>query len=167
MKVWTQSFDLTTAMKGLVLQRFIDVEAETKRQKYIAQYIGNQQPVVPYTYKADIPKPQLKPGLLLVRVKWTGFCHTDLIVANVSDLLLSIPPFLLSTFPYRSSLPFGDQRLNEASTIRENYNGTLPMIPGHENVGIVKEIGEGVSGFQVGDRVGTSVFRASCGAYRL
>lgn len=41
------------------------------------------------------------------------------------------------------------------------------MIPGHENVGTVEEVGPGVSGFEVGDRVGTSVFRGSCGAYHL
>lgn len=37
------------------------------------------------------------------------------------------------------------------------------MIPGHESVGIVHQLGEGVEGFAIGDHVGLSVFRDSCG----
>jgi D-arabinose 1-dehydrogenase-like Zn-dependent alcohol dehydrogenase len=37
------------------------------------------------------------------------------------------------------------------------------MIPGHETVGLVTELGQGVTQFNVGDRVGLSVFRKPCG----
>jgi propanol-preferring alcohol dehydrogenase len=44
-----------------------------------------------------------------------------------------------------------------------DYSGRLPMIPGHENVGTVAVIGLGVKDFEVGDRVGVSLFQNSCG----
>lgn len=39
----------------------------------------------------------------------------------------------------------------------------LPLIPGHEGVGIVKEIGEGVTSIKVGDRVGIPWLYSACG----
>lgn len=39
------------------------------------------------------------------------------------------------------------------------------MIPGHENVGVVVSVGSEVKNFQVGDRVGCSLFRRSCGKF--
>src|SRR3546814_8188038 len=39
----------------------------------------------------------------------------------------------------------------------------LPIIPGHEIVGIVAAIGEGVTGFLPGDRVGVPWLGHSCG----
>ncbi|MGA2763800.1 MAG: zinc-dependent alcohol dehydrogenase family protein [Spirochaetia bacterium] len=39
----------------------------------------------------------------------------------------------------------------------------LPLVPGHQVVGVVAEIGEGVSGFSVGDRVGIPWLGATCG----
>lgn len=39
----------------------------------------------------------------------------------------------------------------------------LPIIPGHQIVGEVVEIGEGVKGFKVGDRVGAGWIWSSCG----
>jgi len=40
----------------------------------------------------------------------------------------------------------------------------LPIVPGHQIVGEVAELGEGVSGFAVGDRVGVPWLGGSCGA---
>ncbi|WP_435974355.1 NAD(P)-dependent alcohol dehydrogenase [Streptomyces sp. Qhu_M48] len=40
--------------------------------------------------------------------------------------------------------------------------GIFPMVPGHEIAGIVAEVGPGVTGFQVGDRVGVGCFVDSC-----
>jgi alcohol dehydrogenase, propanol-preferring len=40
----------------------------------------------------------------------------------------------------------------------------IPLIPGHEIVGIVDEIGDGVAGFRAGDRVGIPWLGYSCGA---
>jgi propanol-preferring alcohol dehydrogenase len=40
----------------------------------------------------------------------------------------------------------------------------LPLIPGHEIVGIIEELGDGVTGFQVGQRVGIPWMGWTCGA---
>ncbi|MCP3762855.1 alcohol dehydrogenase AdhP [Domibacillus sp. A3M-37] len=39
----------------------------------------------------------------------------------------------------------------------------LPLIPGHEGVGIIEEIGEGVTSLKVGDRVGVPWLFSACG----
>jgi uncharacterized zinc-type alcohol dehydrogenase-like protein len=41
--------------------------------------------------------------------------------------------------------------------------GIFPMVPGHEIAGVVTEVGPGVSGFSVGDRVGVGCMVDSCG----
>jgi propanol-preferring alcohol dehydrogenase len=40
---------------------------------------------------------------------------------------------------------------------------TLPFIPGHEGVGDVVAIGRGVTGFEIGDRVGVPWLHSACG----
>ncbi|MEV0091907.1 NAD(P)-dependent alcohol dehydrogenase [Streptomyces sp. NPDC050738] len=40
--------------------------------------------------------------------------------------------------------------------------GIFPMVPGHEIAGIVSEVGDGVTKFKVGDRVGVGCFVDSC-----
>jgi propanol-preferring alcohol dehydrogenase len=40
----------------------------------------------------------------------------------------------------------------------------LPVVPGHQIVGVVDALGEGVTRFQVGDRVGVPWLHKSCGA---
>ena len=47
--------------------------------------------------------------------------------------------------------------------VREEWGPALfPMVPGHEIVGYVSEIGSGVTKFKVGDRIGVGVFIDSC-----
>jgi uncharacterized zinc-type alcohol dehydrogenase-like protein len=47
--------------------------------------------------------------------------------------------------------------------VKEEWGPALfPMVPGHEIVGIVTEIGGGVTKFSVGDRIGVGVFIDSC-----
>jgi alcohol dehydrogenase (NADP+) len=47
--------------------------------------------------------------------------------------------------------------------VREEWGGAIfPMVPGHEIVGTVSEIGNGVSTFHVGQRVGVGVYVDSC-----
>ena len=47
--------------------------------------------------------------------------------------------------------------------VREEWGPALfPMIPGHEIVGIVTEVGANVSKFKIGDRIGVGVFIDSC-----
>ena len=43
----------------------------------------------------------------------------------------------------------------------------LPIVPGHEVVGVVERIGDGLAGFAVGDRVGVPWLGYSCGACRF
>ena len=45
----------------------------------------------------------------------------------------------------------------------EWFEGIFPMVPGHEIVGEVTAIGDGVTKFKVGDRVGVGTFVDSCG----
>nr|WSY52213.1 NAD(P)-dependent alcohol dehydrogenase [Streptomyces sp. NBC_00886] len=46
---------------------------------------------------------------------------------------------------------------------REGWGkAVFPMVPGHEIAGIVSEVGPGVTGFQVGDRVGVGCMVDSC-----
>ncbi|MYS89708.1 MULTISPECIES: NAD(P)-dependent alcohol dehydrogenase [Streptomyces] len=42
-------------------------------------------------------------------------------------------------------------------------NGVFPMVPGHEISGVVGAVGEDVSAYRVGDRVGVGVMVDSCG----
>ncbi|XP_065872060.1 probable cinnamyl alcohol dehydrogenase 1 isoform X2 [Euphorbia lathyris] len=42
-------------------------------------------------------------------------------------------------------------------------NSKYPMVPGHEIVGIVQEVGSNVSHFKVGDHVGVGTYVSSCG----
>jgi D-arabinose 1-dehydrogenase-like Zn-dependent alcohol dehydrogenase len=47
--------------------------------------------------------------------------------------------------------------------VREEWGPALyPMVPGHEIVGIVSEVGASVTKFRVGDRIGVGVFIDSC-----
>ena len=47
--------------------------------------------------------------------------------------------------------------------VREEWGPSIfPMVPGHEIVGIVSEIGSGVTKFKAGDRIGVGVFIDSC-----
>lgn len=47
--------------------------------------------------------------------------------------------------------------------VREEWGPALfPMVPGHEIVGTVREIGEKVTKFKIGDRIGVGVFIDSC-----
>src|SRR5215468_1060601 len=68
----------------------------------------------------EIPRRELEPGQVLVKVEASGLCHTDIHAAH-------------GDWPIKPSPPF---------------------IPGHEGVGIVTELGPGVSEVAVGDRVG-------------
>ena len=43
-----------------------------------------------------------------------------------------------------------------------NNSSVYPMVPGHEIIGIVKELGKGVTKFKIGDAVGVGVYVDSC-----
>ncbi|BBN11777.1 hypothetical protein MPTK1_5g14650 [Marchantia polymorpha subsp. ruderalis] len=48
----------------------------------------------------------------------------------------------------------------------EVYNPTFPVVPGHEIVGVVDEVGSEVTKFKVGDHAAVSAYVNSCGSCR-
>ncbi len=86
----------------------------------------------------DIPEPVPGPGQLLIRVRACGVCRTDL---HVVDGELS----------------------GEAGRSAGSGAAPLPIIPGHQIVGMVEKAGPGVEGFHAGDRVGVPWLGWTCG----
>lgn len=78
----------------------------------------------------DTAIPAPGPGQALVKVLYSGVCHTDLHAAQ------------------------GDWPVKP----------TVPFVPGHEGVGEVVAVGDGVSRLQVGEIVGNAWFWSACGA---
>jgi alcohol dehydrogenase, propanol-preferring len=76
----------------------------------------------------EIGKPQPGPGEILIQVKASGVCHTDL------------------------HLMSGEWRLPK-----------LPLVLGHEAVGVVESVGAGVKNFKAGDRTGIPWIYSTCG----
>ena len=76
----------------------------------------------------DLPVPKPEPGEVVVKMKSTGICGSDL-------------------HPYRHPSPL---------------NLDPGYISGHEPCGVIHEIGDGVDGWQVGERV-MPYFRRTCG----
>jgi 2-desacetyl-2-hydroxyethyl bacteriochlorophyllide A dehydrogenase len=96
---------------------------DTMRAVVIARYGGALA-------VADRPVPRPGPGEVLIRVRVSGLCSTDL--------------HLLS-----GRMPLGD----------------LPRVVGHESAGDLVEIGDGVTGWAIGDRV-TVALDVVCGECR-
>ncbi|KZM50923.1 alcohol dehydrogenase AdhP [Labrenzia sp. OB1] len=80
----------------------------------------------------EVEKPVVTDGKIVVKVKASGVCHTDLHAAN-------------GDWPVKPNPPF---------------------IPGHEGVGIVAEVGAGVTAVKEGDRVGIPWLHSACGHCR-
>ena len=76
----------------------------------------------------DLPVPQPEPGEVVIEMKSTGICGSDL-------------------HPYRHPTPLAPRP---------------GFISGHEPCGVIAEIGQGVTGWKVGDRV-VPYFRRTCG----
>lgn len=49
--------------------------------------------------------------------------------------------------------------------LNNEFQTPLPFIGSHEPAGIIEELGSGVTGFVVGDRVGCINFESVCGKY--
>ncbi|MBV7256597.1 alcohol dehydrogenase AdhP [Pacificimonas sp. WHA3] len=76
----------------------------------------------------EVAVPEAGPGQVLVRVRASGVCHTDLHAAT-------------GDWPVKPSVPF---------------------IPGHEGVGEVAVVGQGVTHLKEGDRVGVPWLHTAC-----
>ncbi|MFD4543261.1 alcohol dehydrogenase catalytic domain-containing protein [Streptomyces bauhiniae] len=75
----------------------------------------------------EVPTPVAEPGQVLVKVRASGMCFTDVWAT-------------------------------------QGYGGDIyPQTPGHEVVGEVVAVGDGVQGREVGDRVGTTWVQSACG----
>ena len=71
----------------------------------------------------DFKDPVLQPGQVIIEVRATGICGTDLSLYNWSDSMV------------------------------QQYRPEPPLVMGHEFSGVVAEVGTGVTGLHVGDRV--------------
>lgn len=78
---------------------------------------------------ADIPIPSTGPSEVVVRVKTSGVCHSD--IHNIDG-----------------DWPFVPE---------------LPIVPGHEGVAIVEEVGRDVTEVGAGDRVAVWFYNSTCG----
>jgi uncharacterized zinc-type alcohol dehydrogenase-like protein len=78
--------------------------------------------------KDTIERRALRPDDVLIDIKFSGICHSDIHSAH------------------------GDWA-----------GGIFPMVPGHEIAGIVTAVGEKVTKFAIGDRVGVGCYVDSCG----
>ncbi len=80
--------------------------------------------------EVEIPEPGA--GEVLVRIEFSGLCHTDIHAAHGDWPVKPTPPF----------------------------------IPGHEGIGVVEKLGEGVTERAVGDRVAIAWLGYACGQCR-
>lgn len=70
----------------------------------------------------EVQDPELKPGEVIIDIKATGLCHSDVSALHDPNWAVNFPE--------------------------------LPLVLGHEPVGVISQIGAGVEGLAVGDRVG-------------
>jgi propanol-preferring alcohol dehydrogenase len=80
----------------------------------------------------DLPIPEPGPQEVLVRLEFSGLCHTDIHAAH-------------GDWPVKPSPPF---------------------TPGHEGIGLIEKLGEGVTNRAVGDRVAIAWLGYACGQCR-
>src|ERR1700752_1424475 len=112
----------TTSAPLLELPGCVENRVETYRAAVVHDFAG---PLV----LEDVPRRELEPGQILVRVEASGLCHTDIHAAHGEWPVKPTPPF----------------------------------VPGHEGVGIVVELGPGVTEVAVGDRVAMPWLGYACG----
>ena len=90
----------------------------------------------------EVPVPEPGPEQVLIKVHACGVCRTDL---HVVDGELS----------------------EEAAGAADARAAPLPIIPGHQIVGVVAGHGRGVSAPALGTRVGVPWLSSTCGGSRL
>ncbi|GAB2927610.1 2,3-butanediol dehydrogenase [Rhodococcus aerolatus] len=90
-----------------------------------ARYHGNRDLRI-----EEVDEPTVRPGTIKVRVEWCGICGTDLHEFEDGPIFC---PTAAAPHPISGE--------------------SVPVTLGHEFAGVVEELGEGVSGHEVGDRV--------------
>ena len=78
----------------------------------------------------DIPEPECRPGFVKIAPEWCGICGSD-----VHEYLV------------------GPETIPAPGAPHPITGETLPVVLGHEYAGTVVEVGDGVDGVSVGDRV--------------
>lgn len=92
---------------------------------------------------------------------------------NILGYAAKSPSSPLASFPFQRRLPRADDVVidilycgvchSDLHTARNDWTGTVyPVVPGHEIIGVVTEVGQGVTRFQVGDYVGVGCMVDSC-----
>src|ERR1700679_488249 len=56
---------------------------------------------------------------------------------------------------------------SDSGTVEGGFPIDSPRVPGHEAVGVIDKLGEGVKGWSVGNRVGVGFLAGSCGYCEL
>ncbi|WP_217996171.1 alcohol dehydrogenase catalytic domain-containing protein [Microbacterium resistens] len=82
--------------------------------------------------EVSVPPP-LGPGQVLVRVKSCGICGSDLSMRRDPDRFVRVS--------------------REGGNTLSVFDPSLPVVPGHEFAGVIEEVGAGVEGLVLGDRV--------------
>ncbi|GAA5875957.1 hypothetical protein JCM1840_006229 [Sporobolomyces johnsonii] len=100
-------------------------EVPTYSRAAVLEKAGSKYEVV------ELATPQPGPGEVLVRMKASGICHSDL-AAHTPESPEALQPI-------------------------------RPLIGGHEGVGLVVKLGEGVTRRKVGDLVGLAFLASNCG----
>ena len=101
----------------------------------------------------DVPAPQVGPGLLLMKTRYTCICGSDLEYLDCSlDRISEGVAHVGAIIGHKSAAELGIDKMN-LNDLPAEFRGIRPgSIPGHEFVAEVIEIGKGVSGWSVGDR---------------
>jgi propanol-preferring alcohol dehydrogenase len=99
----------------------------------------------------DLPMPDPKQGEIRIKVRCCAICRTDLHVIE-GDL----PSRVRETHQEKY---MGN---SDVGALRAPY-GKLPIVPGHQIVGVVEKLGAECAKFKVGQRVGAAWLRHTCG----
>jgi len=104
----------------------------------------------------EVPTPSIEPGMLLLKNRYACICGSDLEYLDGSFQLLRhgiTHPGALMGYRVAAALGFGpDSTLPDISAI-PGISIIPGAIPGHEFIAEVAAVGEGVNGWQIGDRV--------------
>ena len=101
----------------------------------------------------EVPTPSIGPGMLLLKTRYACICGSDLEYLDGSfGLVTKGVGHLGAVIGHRVAAELGLDKMNP-NDLPDEIRGIRPgSIPGHEFVAEVVEIGEGVTGWSIGDR---------------